>query len=488
LSRVFHEDRHRRHGKESADRETGELSLLSLPGVGRSKAQLLINAGFRSPEDLAEAAIEELESIPGLGPKTAAQLKAGAVYVLSQHKESGPSRPAREASVVHLQPAPAVPEVEIEAAPEVEIEAAPESETPGASEDRQDASAMGARGDFVIETSYHSDWEPRNKPSDWTETATEPTSTVESGTEDGEAFPLVANEQEEPYLEPSAKRPEETPEYEDVAEPAEETPSAEAAKPTTDTSALASQTPQDPVEVHLTVHIDNSVLAKFPSQVAREFEVIPMQVVGDTLLVASDKSLNPAQIERLSERIGRPIESIPSQVANVEATLRTIYEDNLLRSRAKGLGEILVDLELITPHQLGQALAQQMRENNPSFEPVLTVDPEALNLVPEALAREHNVLPLYHMGNELVLAISEQPDSDALREIRKVTGLNPNMIVVGPSELAEAMSRCYSTRLRYEIRQMWLGEILISRGLITRQELDTCLAAQKESRQKLGMD
>lgn len=478
LSRVFYEDSHRRHGKKSADQETGELSLLSLPGVGRSKAQLLINAGFRSPEDLAEAAIEELESIPGLGPKTAAQLKAGAVYVVSQQKESGPSRPAREASVVHLQPAPA--------APEVEIEAAPESATPGAIEDRQDASETEARGDFVIETSYHSDWEPRNKPSDWTETATEPTPTVESGTEDGEAFPRVANEQEEPYLEPSAKRPEETPEYEDVAEPAEETPSAEAAKPTTDTSALASQTPQDPVEVHLTVHIDNSVLAKFPSQVAREFEVIPMQMVGDTLLVASDKSLDPAQIERLSERIGRPIESIPSQVANVEATLRTIYEDNLLRSRAKGLGEILVDLGLITPHQLGQALAQQMRENNPSFEPVLTVDPEALKLVPEALAREHNILPLYHMGNELVLAISEQPDSDALSKIRKVTGLNPNMIVVGPSELAEAMSRCYSTRLRYEIRQMWLGEILISRGLVTRQELDTCLAAQKESRQKLG--
>jgi len=418
LSRHFSEDRHRRHGKGPADQETGELSLLLLPGVGRSKAQLLINAGFRSLEDLVKASIEELESIPSLGPKTAAQLKAGAMYVLSQKKESVASWPAHEGRVVHLQPAPA----------------APEGESHGTHEDRQD-----------------------------------------EGDERGRAL-----------LEPSAKRLEEIPAYDDLVEPTEAAPGTEVAVPTTDTSALASQPEVDPVEVHLTVHIDNAVLAKFPSQVAREFEVVPMQVVGETLLVASDKLLNATQLARLSDRVGRPVESIPSQVANVEATLRTVYEDNLLRSRAKGLGEILIDLGLITPQQLGQALAQQMRENNPSFEPVLSVDPEALKLVPEALARKHNILPLYRIGNELVLAISEQPDPDALHEIGEVTGLNPNMVVVGPSELAEAMARCYSTRLRSEIRQMWLGEILISRGLVTRQELDTCLAAQKESHQKLG--
>jgi transcription termination factor NusA len=404
LSRVFSEDRHRQHGKGSGGQESGELSLLSLPGVGRSKAQLLINAGFHGLEDLAEASIEDLESIPGLGPKTAAQLKAGAIYILSQHSESEPTRPPREASVVHLQPAPATPEIESEAR-----------------------------------------------------------------TPTGEGLPDRASDVDEGFAS-----------WEDQDD--EPSPVAQSPAPAARTSLPA----EDSIEVHLTVHIDNSVLAKFPSQVAREFEVVPMQMVGDTLLVASEASLDAEQIERLSERVGRPVDSIPSQVANVEATLRTLYEDNLLRSRPKGLGEILIDLGLITPRQLGRALAQQMRENNPSFEPVLSVDREALKLVPESLAREHNILPIYRSGSELVIAVSEQPDPEALEEISKVTGLNPNIAVVGHSELAEAMGRCYSTRLRDEIRQMWLGEILVSRGLINRQELDAGLAAQKTSRQKLG--
>ena len=59
-------------------------------------------------------------------------------------------------------------------------------------------------------------------------------------------------------------------------------------------------------------------------------------------------------------------------------------------------------------------------------------------------------------------------------------------MVVGPDALQDALTACYQVHQRYELRQMWLGEILISRGLITRRALDLCLAAQKTSRRKLG--
>ena len=57
---------------------------------------------------------------------------------------------------------------------------------------------------------------------------------------------------------------------------------------------------------------------------------------------------------------------------------------------------------------------------------------------------------------------------------------------MGPSELQDTLTSCYQVPQRRERRQMWLGEILISRGLITRQQLDTCLTAQSGSREKLG--
>ena len=96
------------------------------------------------------------------------------------------------------------------------------------------------------------------------------------------------------------------------------------------------------------------------------------------------------------------------------------------------------------------------------------------------------MLPLHRADNRLLLATSEHLDESALYEIRSVTGLEPTLAMVGPGELQDALTSCYQMRQVSELRQMWLGEILISRDLITRKELDTCLAAQSSSRKKLG--
>ncbi len=240
------------------------------------------------------------------------------------------------------------------------------------------------------------------------------------------------------------------------------------------------------VDVHLSVHVNSNLLDEFDAELAREFDVVPLQRVGDALLVASENHLTEAQIDDLSKRAGIPVKAIPSQVANLDSTLRALYDDNALRSRSKGLGEILIDLGLLTPQQLGQALAHQMRENNPFFKPVLSIDQQLLDLVPESLARKFSVLPLYRTASSLLLVTSEHLDDGALHEIKSATGLEPAFAMVGPSELQDALTACYQMRHRHELRQMWLGEILISRDLISRKELDTCLAAQSSSRKKLG--
>ena len=83
----------RPHGVPSGGEGAGgELSLLSLPGVGRSKAQALINAGYHSLRKVADTPIEELAQVPGLGPKTARQVRKGALEALSE-AEPERSRP-----------------------------------------------------------------------------------------------------------------------------------------------------------------------------------------------------------------------------------------------------------------------------------------------------------------------------------------------------------------------------------------------------------
>ncbi|MFQ5743747.1 MAG: ATPase, T2SS/T4P/T4SS family [Acidobacteriota bacterium] len=417
MKRFIPKDQHRQRTGEVSERQSGELTLLSIPGVGRSKAQMLINAGYRSLQDLLAAPLEELRAVPGLGPKTAAQVQAGARQ-LAADKADLVSRPSREGSVVPLQRP-----VKRPLAPDLE----------GAADEQPQGEIDGARAAVAGDTDTDRQVPGTDGGSEIEATGTE---TVEEG---------VGGEE---------------PDAHDVG--------------------------MDSVDVRLTVHIENSLLAVLPPEAAREFEVLPLQRVGESLLVAAERPLREAQLQELSRETGMPVKFIPSRVANVTATLRALYDDNKLRSKPKGLGEILIDMGLLTSEQLGQALAQQMRENNPSIQPILAVEQEVLQCVPEALARRYNVLPIRRIGEALVLATSDHLDKKKLEQLTEATGLKPYTITVGPSELAEAMSHCYRVRQSYELRQMWLGEILISRGLVSREQLDRCLAAQKESRQKLG--
>jgi len=409
----------RTHGARDGDDSSGELGLLSLPGVGRSKAQMLINAGYHSLRDIADTPIEELERIPGLGPKTARELRKNALKMLS---EGEPER-VRPTVVPHPRSTEAIPE-----------------------EDQ--APAKAAQSEFLSADE------------------TEPS-----------AVPAPPREEDV-----AATTPEE--EEEEAAYAGGESPDAPEEALSLD--ATAGDAERERLDVHLSIHIDNLLLADFDRELAREYEVVPMQRIGKSVLVASERPLDRRQLAELSERAGVEVRTIPSQVPSLDGTLRTLYEDNSMRSRSKGLGEILIDLGLLTPQQLGQALAHQMRENNPFFSPVLSIDTRLLHLVPEGLARKFNVLPLYRGPDHLVVATSEHLTDEAARQIQAQCGLEVAFVIVGPSELHDAMTACYQVRQRYELRQMWLGEILISRGLISRQELDTCLAAQSNSRKKLG--
>ncbi len=59
------------------------LQLVSIPGVGRVKARLLYNAGYRSLEDLASASPGELMKIRGIGPSTVKNI----MEALGRHRE-----------------------------------------------------------------------------------------------------------------------------------------------------------------------------------------------------------------------------------------------------------------------------------------------------------------------------------------------------------------------------------------------------------------
>ena len=77
--------------ESEADEEARQsrASLTSVPGIGDVAAELLYQNGFKSPEEVAQADVQMLADIEGLGPeKAAAILKAVRAYLESKQQEA----------------------------------------------------------------------------------------------------------------------------------------------------------------------------------------------------------------------------------------------------------------------------------------------------------------------------------------------------------------------------------------------------------------
>ncbi len=139
----------------------------------------------------------------------------------------------------------------------------------------------------------------------------------------------------------------------------------------------------------------------------------------------------------------------------------------------KKLGEILVDADLLTVEQLEQAteeagrlqiglLAYLLDEGLVSEEdaamalsleinlPIIdlkrhAVQPEALSLVPEEYARQHELIPIDVVGDALVVVMADPTNIDVLEDLRARAKKVIQPAVGIPADIREAIERSYRT-------------------------------------------
>ncbi len=68
--------------------EETQLSLESLPGVAAKTVSLLKSHGFEAVTDIANAAVEELIRVPGVGQKKAERLIESAKKLIEQRQDA----------------------------------------------------------------------------------------------------------------------------------------------------------------------------------------------------------------------------------------------------------------------------------------------------------------------------------------------------------------------------------------------------------------
>ena len=126
-------------------------------------------------------------------------------------------------------------------------------------------------------------------------------------------------------------------------------------------------------------------------------------------------------------------------------------EDGLKTASTNGktVEQVLIAKELLTSHDLATAVSLQLRV------PLIDlkshrVHPEALRLVPEQLARKHNVLPLDIIGGSLTMVMGNTMDVRAIDDISAVSKMRVEPMMGFPDEIRTAIDRNYSAKTNIE--------------------------------------
>jgi type IV pilus assembly protein PilB len=135
----------------------------------------------------------------------------------------------------------------------------------------------------------------------------------------------------------------------------------------------------------------------------------------------------------------------------------------------KPLGQSLVELGHLSPEGLSRALEEQRRTGTSLREVILrlnlasesaildyyedqlgiprmdlstyVLEPEIVRLLPDRVARQYTVLPLFKIGSTLTVAMADPLDVVALDEVKKSTGLEVDVVVSPLGQIREAIER-----------------------------------------------
>ena len=126
------------------------------------------------------------------------------------------------------------------------------------------------------------------------------------------------------------------------------------------------------------------------------------------------------------------------------------------RGDKERLGQAVIRLGFATEAQVIEVLAEQFSLPVASAEQLSVADRAAVQLVPEHLAREAQVLALERQGDTLRVAVGDPLDVVSLDHLRALTGCALEVWIARPTDVREAIEGFYSELRATE----HLGEIL----------------------------
>ena len=147
------------------------------------------------------------------------------------------------------------------------------------------------------------------------------------------------------------------------------------------------------------------------------------------------------------------------------------------REHGGRLGYNLVKLGLVSDDMITAVLSRQYGIPSVNLE-LFHIDEHVLQLIPQEVAQKYSVLPLSRVGASLTLAMVDPTNVFAMDDIKFMTGLNVEPVVVAEASIQQAIAKYYGTSREIELASVGAEEVVFeavgakgSNGGITHADL-----------------
>ncbi|HEY6806955.1 MAG TPA: type IV-A pilus assembly ATPase PilB [Pyrinomonadaceae bacterium] len=148
------------------------------------------------------------------------------------------------------------------------------------------------------------------------------------------------------------------------------------------------------------------------------------------------------------------------------------------REHGGRLGFNLVKLGLVSDDMITAVLSRQYGIPSVNLD-LFQIDEAVLRLIPQEVAQKHSVLPLSRVGATLTLAMVDPTNVFAMDDVKFMTGLNVEPVVVAEASIQQAIAKYYGTSREIQLSTVSNDEPVFEttakssngNGAITREDL-----------------
>ena len=150
------------------------------------------------------------------------------------------------------------------------------------------------------------------------------------------------------------------------------------------------------------------------------------------------------------------------------------------------LGDILMLKGLVSEDELIQTLGMQLRISTREIDPYET-PLELLRMLPREFAVQYSIFPVELKGNKLIVAASTIPRREELSRIEEAIGTPIELCLTTKNSLSFSIKRGYERLDKQEhIAKPRLGQLLFYRKMVTEEQLSEALKRQRQTYSRLG--